>query len=128
MVILPVVTWLFRVTCHDLCNGDTLMWVSHAVSGKPSMAIAAAWSGSSGTELTDEMPTYCAVDWASAGAAGKMSRATLGLGSDAARVTPALSDTTFHRNDCLRLVSVSTSVAPPCNALDRARGSPSRVP
>src|SRR5579863_2756868 len=57
-----------------------------------------------------------------------MSSATLGLGSDAARVIPALLDTVFHRNDCLRLLSVTTNVAPPCSALDSAALSLSRVP
>src|SRR5579863_6979911 len=100
MVTLPVVCWSFKVTCQNLPTGLTPRWVCHAVPDRPSIAMSAECPGSSGTPVTDATPWYCAVDCADGGASGKMSSATLGLGSDAAKVMPALADTVFHRNDC----------------------------
>src|ERR1700681_2122045 len=127
MVTLLVVTWLWRVTCHHRFRGEAA-WVSHAVSACPSIASCGELLGSLGSPWTDATPSTCDVVCALGGALGKMLSEIFGRRSEAATVMPALFATAFHRKGCFRLLSVTTNVAPPANALESAREFESRVP
>src|SRR5579872_4662971 len=128
MVMWSVVTGSVVVTSQNLPTGDTAKFVSHSVPGRPSMAITAEWLLASGMLDTSDTPTTDDVVCTSSAECGKMLSDTLGRAWAAGNVGPAFPVDTFHKNDVLRLLSVTTRVGSPATVRLRALASLTSVP